>query len=138
VNILTAIFSSYVICLVITKSHLFLPARKLFRRIMWRTPLRHTFVRYIWTACCDPAWGGESKDGDAGVHKITQHELLIEDDEAPDEITGGVVRGFCFISCRLCVGFYVSMVVAWLLHVPVEQWFMVYGASYAIATQERS
>ena len=121
-NLLTAILSSYIVTCVLTKGHIFLPARKLFRRIMWRTPLREMFT-------------------------VTSHmssevvscpdALVVEDSEPIDDEIDEIRTGFDFASCLLYCGFYVSMLAAWLLHVPLEQWLMVYGASYFMATQER-
>lgn len=42
-----------------------------------------------------------------------------------------------FIECRLCVGFWVSLTVAALWGLPGQLFFVVYGASYFLATQER-
>jgi hypothetical protein len=120
INLLTAILTSYIVTCVVTKGHVFLPARKLFRRIMWRTPMRDMFVRSRFI------------EGDEEIvfHRIT----LIEDDPNEDDEK---TDGFCFISCRLCCGFYITLATCLLLHIPLEQWLMVYGASYWLATQER-
>ena len=41
-----------------------------------------------------------------------------------------------FIECRMCVGFYVSIIVC-LLYGEIKDVLVVYGASYFLATQER-
>jgi len=42
-----------------------------------------------------------------------------------------------FIDCRLCVGFWVSLLVTTAICNPWPDAFIVYGASYFLATQER-
>lgn len=39
-----------------------------------------------------------------------------------------------FLYCRMCCGFWLSLLVAWHFNV---NFFMIYGASYFLATQER-
>lgn len=39
-----------------------------------------------------------------------------------------------FIYCRMCIGFWVSLIVSWLAN---ENLFLIYGLSYFLATQER-
>ncbi len=116
-NLLTAILTSYIVTLVITKGHIFLPFRKMFRRIMWRTPLQNMLVIR---------------------HLNVPFEKELQEDDPPEDINDYNIVGWDFPSCRLCVGFYITITTCLLLHIPLEQWLMVYGASYFMATQERS
>lgn len=42
-----------------------------------------------------------------------------------------------FIDCRMCIGFWISIVATYEYALTPEAFFAVYGVSYFIATQER-
>lgn len=120
-NLLTAILTSYIVTIVITKSYIFLPARKMFRRIMWRTPLRDMFTVT------------SHMDSD----EVITPDSLVEDDEEPiDDELDEIRTGFDFASCFLCCCAYVSLGVA-VSTVGVEWWLPIWGGAYFLATQER-
>jgi len=121
-NLLIAILASYVLTKVITRGHIFLPARKLFRRIMWRTPMRDMFV----------------VTSHISSEVVSCPDAVVEEDDEPiDEELDEIRRGFDAISCHLCCGFYISLAVGWLLEIPIEHWLAIWGGSYFLATQER-
>jgi hypothetical protein len=43
-----------------------------------------------------------------------------------------------FFSCRLCIGCWVSLIVTLVTSFDITLWLPTYGASYFLATQERT
>ena len=91
IELLSAIFLSYISCVVVAQSYVASGLRGVFRRM-------------------------------AGRLAFTKKHFVDEYD---------------YISCRLCIGFPVSVLSSLLLGVQLPWIPIVYGASYWLATQER-
>lgn len=105
--------SVYAITLVITKSMVFLGIRYKVRQFLSVFPMKFLVMR--------------NKVGDTVLIDYEDYEEEFPDDE---------LTGYDFISCRMCVGFWVTLAFC-VLTMPVYGWMAVYGASYFLATQER-
>jgi hypothetical protein len=72
-----------------------------------------------------------------GVLESGDEEPIIED-EADRTVAYATIRGFDPISCRLCVGFWVSLIICLCGgHFSVFDVLAVYGLAYAIVTWEK-
>lgn len=112
-DLLIYILSVYAVTLVITKSMVFLGLRFKVREFLAFLPMKFLVMR---TESGDP--------------------MLIDIEDFEEEFPNEKLTGYDFISCRMCVGFWVTMAFC-LFTCPVHYWLAVYGASYFLATQER-
>ena len=103
----------YAVTLIFTKSEVFFWARRRARMMLGLIPVTFLVRRF--------------KDGET--------VLIDEDDLSPEEYQNSV--GYDAVSCRMCVGFWVTVVVC-VASLPLSLWLPVYGLSYFLATQERS
>lgn len=117
---LQLIAASYIVTALIASSHIMQPARWLFRYTVSKIPgVRNFFLAYY-----------------RGLRGLSTYVL---DDETSFEPDGG----WDFISCRMCLGFWVSLALV-LYFIPfhgLEPLFLdvltVYGASYMMAKLEQ-
>lgn len=117
---LQLIAASYIVTALIASSHIMQPARWLFRYTVSKIPgVRKLFLSYV------------------TVH-LYRVSYCLED--RPDPEPDG---GWDFISCRMCLGFWVSLALV-LYFIPfhgLEPLFLdvltVYGASYMMAKLEQ-
>lgn len=108
--VLTAGLMVYAITFIITMSQIMLPVRKQIRDILDAV--------------------GE-KNSKTMVRRDAEGEVIITD---PEDDDGG--EGYDAISCRMCVGFWVTLIVClWTLS--FTDTLAAYGFSYFLATQER-
>lgn len=68
------------------------------------------------------------------VHVAHKHPVL-ETDRRDEEDVKEIGVGYDFISCRMCVGFWLSLLLLFVL--PPLEWGSAYALSYFLATQER-
>lgn len=68
------------------------------------------------------------------VH-VYKHGPVLENDRRDEEDVKEMGVGYDFISCRMCVGFWLSLLLLAVMDAP--QWGAAYGLSYFLATQER-
>lgn len=119
-EVITCIFTSYILTLLIAKSHIFGFLRNSIR-IMIRMISNGNFAKLAVMHVPYEAEGG-------GTLWLLTDEQVAEHPEA---------EGFDFISCRLCVGFWVTILVVRAFGMPLESGLLIYGASYFLSTQER-
>lgn len=62
--------------------------------------------------------------------------ILIDPEDFEEEYPDEKITGYDFVSCRMCVGFWVTVAFC-CLTLPVFYWLAIYGAAYFLATQER-
>lgn len=117
--VLYASLTSYIVTAVIAGSHIFKTPRKLFRGIMGHAMpwiIGKQFVQYI-----------EAKP---------LPYVITDDPDDVDRSKGEEICGFDMVSCRLCMGFWISCLVACFV-LPWYLWGAVYGLSYFLTSQER-
>jgi hypothetical protein len=68
------------------------------------------------------------------VH-VVNGKVVLENDKRDEEDVKEIGVGYDFISCRMCVGFWLSLPLLFFIH-PTD-WFASYGLAYFLATQER-
>lgn len=112
-NLFIYIFSVYAVTLIITKSMVFLGVRYKVRQMLSAFPMKFFVMR--------------NKVGDP---------VLIDYEDYQEEFPEEELSGYDFISCRMCVGFWVTIAFC-AFTLPLYNWMAVYGASYFLATQER-
>lgn len=103
-------FAVYGVTLIITVSHIARPFRQGFRRIASQIP----YIQDYFTA------------------KDPTGEVQIEDEPAHMEVTG-----YDFISCAMCVGWWVAFAMC-LWHMSLWDTLVAYGTSYFLRTLERN
>lgn len=117
-EIILAVLASFIAVRVITRAHIFAGPRSFFRRIAFRMPSPIS-SRFVMTA-------------KTRIHrKKGGFKLALLEPDA-DEPANATISGYDFISCPLCVGFYVSGVVTLLYGLPISCWIPVYGAAYLL------
>lgn len=68
------------------------------------------------------------------VH-VVKGKVVLENDVRDEDDVKEIGVGYDFISCRMCVGFWLSLPL--LIVLTPLQWFSAYGLAYFLATQER-
>lgn len=126
IDLLLNALAVYAVTFIMAKSHVFSPVRCMFRQVLDGLVEPKSPIRFIFVA----------------VHPITGHvidcdphatEPIMSEGEEPVELEP---LGYDFISCRMCVGFWLTIITcAWRL--PMLDTAAIYGASYFLATQER-
>jgi len=110
---LVSIFVVYAITLIIARGHILKGFRRIFRQAVCLTMPRfiaRQMVRY---------------DEDVPV--------VLDAEDIPEDVDA---EGFDFISCRMCVGVWVTLAICSPFH-SLHVCIAIYGASYFLATQER-
>jgi len=120
-SILIHALSVYAATLVIASSYAMKSARRLFREIVPEV-LPWCVARHF------VMWDADAKDPLNGIVLVDREEMDMSEEHH--------YHGYDFLSCRLCLGAWVTVLAcAWTL--PVYLWPAVYGASYFLTTQER-
>jgi hypothetical protein len=78
-------------------------------------------------------WKG-TKLHNSFVH-VVHNKPVLENDVRDEEDVKEIGVGYDFISCRMCVGFWLSLPLLLVLH-PLY-WGAAYGLAYFLSTQER-
>lgn len=103
----------YAVTLVLSKSMLFFGVRYKVREYLSYLPFKYFVMR--------------GEEGDV---------ILIDPEDFYEEFPNQKPTGYDFVSCRMCVGFWVTLAFC-VFTLPMVYWLAVYGASYFLATQER-
>ena len=110
---LVSIFVVYAIMLIVARGHILKRFRRIFRQVICLI-MPHFIAREM-----------VRHDHDAPV--------LVDAEDIPEDVDA---EGFDFISCRMCVGVWITLALCFPFHsLPVC--IAIYGASYFLATQER-
>jgi hypothetical protein len=119
-DILISALACYILGVLLCKSHVFGPFRSMFRYVIGNTPVLR--------------WG-------LTLQTDLPYPLVYDDD-----IEGypGETKGYDFISCRLCTGFYITGL--WYIFfvskstispLDIPAFLAIYGLSYFMAKMER-
>lgn len=122
VGIVKAGFVIYAIALILNDSYLFKPVRGWWRQAAYRiipSNHRHKFL-LIWNETDDPVLEDEPAEGEPGFDEFRQQ-----------------THGYDFISCSMCCGVWIALILKFLWREPFWDMVSAYGISYFIATQER-
>ena len=110
-EMILAVLASFAVTRLVTRSHILAGLRTCFRRLLFDAP------RFI-------------SDHFVMVAVDTFGRQLIEPDG--DEPADSIIVGYDFISCPMCVGFWVAGVATVLYGLPISCWIPCYGAAYLL------
>jgi hypothetical protein len=110
-EMILAVLASFAVTRLVTRSHILSGFRSCFRRLVFDAP------RFI-------------SDHFVMVAVAPYGRVLIEPDG--DEPADSVIVGYDFISCPMCVGFWVACTSTVLYGLPISCWIPCYGAAYLL------
>jgi hypothetical protein len=110
-EMILAVLASFAVTRLVTRSHILSGFRSCFRRLLFDAP------RFI-------------SDHFVMVAVASYGRVLVEPDG--DEPADSVIVGYDFISCPMCVGFWVAGAATVLYGLPISCWIPCYGAAYLL------
>lgn len=113
----------YAVTLVIAQSHAMKAARGIFRELTWEFLPQGLAKKFV-------KWEDHEWDAD------NYPRVIAEDNDDLDLTIEREIHGYDFISCRLCVGFWVTIALC-VWFTPPAYLLAIYGASHFLTTQER-
>lgn len=119
------VFTGYALTLIIASSHIARPARRAFR---WITGNLLPWGMAKGMVQWEPPLSESEED--------QTPKIILEDHDELDLMKERDIQGYDMISCRMCVGFWVCLLLFGWTN-PLHWVAAVYGASYFLATQEK-
>lgn len=111
----------YIVTTVLTQSHVMAPVRWFFRDLAWEIlPEKMGKMTVKWFAT-----------------EMGEEIPILEDEQEIDLTLEREIRGFDAVSCNLCSGFWIALVVCICAQLPLNQWLAVYGTSFFLTKLER-
>lgn len=123
-DFIAAVFAVYAATTVITRGYIAKGFRQRFRRFVWRWFPRSMAEHMVKWEMPIPILPG------------SMPRPVLDDDDDLDLSYERDIKGFCFISCPLCCGFWIALTLC-IWFVPFIWIPGIYGGSFFLSTQER-